>query len=207
MGIKAVAFDIDGTLYNIKHLNKQFTKAFLRHPFRTRLFFVARKNVRKLLENRNENILSRDVFLHLQTESVGKKDGYFDVVYKILRKNRKLPPFKEVDTFLSLLHSKGIICATLSDFPLETKLDELGLKNYFDITLSAEDCGFLKPNKKAFDYLLNALKVEPSECLYIGDSLTKDKNGAINSGMKALLLGEDFTSYGELVEKINILLK
>lgn len=207
MSIKAVAFDIDGTLYNFKYLRRQFVKISRFHPFRMNTFFKARKNVRELTKDRSEERLSRSEFLELQTESVHKKPGYFDIIYALLRKNRKFEIYDGVDEFLSLLKNRGIKTATLSDFPVETKVDELGLSSYFDVKLSAEDCGFLKPNPKAFSYLLSHLNVKSEECIYIGDSYTKDKKGAEDFGMKGLLLGQDFNSYRELIGRIDDLLK
>lgn len=207
MSIKAVAFDIDGTLYDFKYLRRQFVKISRLHPFKMRKFFIARKNVRALLKKRSEEKISREEFLRLQTESVNKKSGYFDIIYTLLRKNRKFKIYDGVDEFLRLLKERGIKTATLSDFPVETKVDELGLSEHFDVMLSAEDCGFLKPDRKAFSYLLSKLSVKSDECIYIGDSYTKDKKGSEDFGMKGLLIGKDFHSYHELIDRIDDLLK
>lgn len=187
---KAVFFDIDGTLYPIKHLNKQFRKLYLRHPFRTINFFKARKRVRGEQLKSEKNIITRDEFIEIQARTVNKDRNYFDPIYKDIRKNRKLPPFDGLKDLLLDLKSKGVMLGVLSDFPVETKLDELDLGVYFELKLSSEDCGFLKPDKRAFDYLLAHTNLKASDCLYVGDSVRKDIDGARNAGLSSLLVDE-----------------
>lgn len=186
--IKAVFFDIDGTLYPIKGLNRQFARLYFFHPIRTVLFFKARKAVREVLKSTGDGSTTRDVFLHRQAQSVGKNGTYFNPIYQDIVKKRKIAPYKGLVQLLENLKNHNYMLGVLSDFPVENKLKELGLDGYFTYCLSSEDCGYLKPDKRAFDYILRVCGYKCNEVLYIGDSLTKDYNGALNAGMSAVLV-------------------
>lgn len=187
---RAVIFDIDGTLYPIKYLNRQFRKLYFSHPIITSNFFKARKLIRVKNSQLEYEQTNREEFLKLQAECIGKGKNYFDVFYKGLSRKRKLVPYNGIENLLIELKSKGITLGVLSDFPVETKLKELGLDEYFNIKLSTEDVGFLKPDIRAFKYLKKNLAVAPQECVYVGDSVTKDINGSKNAGFTPLLINE-----------------
>lgn len=202
MKLKAVLFDIDGTLYPIKYLNRQFFKLSLLTPLKSRNFFKARKLVRRNMLSRPEERLTREEFLVEQAKSVKKNVKYFDRVYRILQNKRRLIPYKHVKETLAELKNMGLILGVLSDFPVENKLKELGVEEYFDMTLSAENCAFLKPDRRAFEYILSEMNLNREECLYVGDSKRKDYDGAMNAGMRAELIGFTFNNYKELLKKI-----
>lgn len=186
--IKTIFFDIDGTLYPIKGLNRQFVKLYVSHPIKAFLFFKARKRVRAFLLETNDASTNREVFLSRQAATVGKDKSYFDGVYSVLVKNRRIVPYEGLKELLIDLRSRGYILGTLSDFPVENKLKELGLDEFFQYKLSSEDCGYLKPDKRAFDYIERGTGISKTEILYIGDSITKDYNGSKNTGMSAVLV-------------------
>ena len=186
--IKAVFFDIDGTLYPIKGLNRQFTRLYLFHPIKTVFFFKARKAVREALKNTSDTSTSREVFLLRQAESVFKDKDYFNKIYSDIVKKRKIAPFKGLESLLKELKSRNYVLGVMSDFPVENKLKELGLEKYFTYCLSSEDTGYLKPDVRAFDYILRVCGYKSNEILYIGDSRVKDYNGAMNAGMHAVLV-------------------
>lgn len=52
-----------------------------------------------------------------------------------------------------------------------SKMREVGLDKYFDAFLISAEIGFQKPNPKAFEILLNKLRVEPHELIFTDDSL------------------------------------
>lgn len=45
----------------------------------------------------------------------------------------------------------------------------------------SEEIGYQKPNKEYFDFVLNELGADQNECIIIGDSLSSDIKGGINS--------------------------
>lgn len=80
---------------------------------------------------------------------------------------------------------KGIISNW--DTTLPAKIDSLLPYSFFPIIGSAS-VGVSKPNTKIFHYALQAARVKPAQCWYIGDSLIQDIEPANNIGMKTILI-------------------
>lgn len=66
------------------------------------------------------------------------------------------------------------------------RLDEADIKKFFKYIFVSEEIGHSKPNKDFFDYIEeNVEGFNKEESIVIGDSLTSDILGAINSGIDA----------------------
>ena len=68
------------------------------------------------------------------------------------------------------------------------KIDSTGIAKYFDYIIMSAKTGYQKPDKRAFDYVIDKLKLKPEECLYIGDVFFNDILGAYRAGMKYVLV-------------------
>jgi putative hydrolase of the HAD superfamily len=66
------------------------------------------------------------------------------------------------------------------------KLEKLGLIDHFDFMVSSEEVNIEKPHTKLFACCIEKSNVLAEECLFIGDSLRKDYQGALDAGMQAL---------------------
>ena len=66
------------------------------------------------------------------------------------------------------------------------RIKSTGISKYFDDIVVCSDIGVYKPTKEAFLYLVHKYKIEPSSCLYIGDSEEYDIEGAKNAGLFAV---------------------
>lgn len=95
------------------------------------------------------------------------------------------------------------------------KLENCGLKNYFENIIISEEVGFSKPNKSIFRLAMTKAAALPEECLMIGDDEETDVKGALNAGMKAIHLNREnskekannYTSVENLDEIGNMLLQ
>lgn len=58
-----------------------------------------------------------------------------------------------------------------------------GIDHYFGCLHVSDEVGYWKPDIAIFQSALTSLQVEPSEALFVGDSLTDDYEGAIRSGI------------------------
>jgi len=106
---------------------------------------------------------------------------------KVLERNYKIRDgLKE---FIARLRNKGIEMVVLSDYPfvkermLAVGMDE-ELVSWFTRIYSTQEFGCLKPAKRAFLEIADALSVAPEDCLVVGDRDDTDGEGARNSGMK-----------------------
>ena len=67
------------------------------------------------------------------------------------------------------------------------KLAACGLRDYFDNIILSEDAGANKPSPIYFDYAFKVSGARSEETLMIGDNIQNDIQGALNSGVNALL--------------------
>jgi len=73
------------------------------------------------------------------------------------------------------------------------KIAGAGIASYFEEILVAGDIGVAKPHARMFTTLLARLEIEPHEAIMIGDSQSKDVQGAQAVGIKAIWLNRDNT--------------
>lgn len=216
--IKAVAFDIDGTMYPLRNTHINIIRASLFHlPFAIK-YNKARKELRRLgkeasLALTRDEVEKKMALLIYGSESKqGKfrdkeKRVFWDKYEKYFL---SVKPRKGLEDLLILLKGKGIKLAVLSDFPIGTKLKAMGLDEYFPIQITTEDFGRYKPSSIPFKILSSSLDEKSKNILYIGDSLEKDIIGAKESGMRSALISKkqnalpDITvsSFLELKEKL-----
>ncbi len=184
--IKAIAFDIDGTLYPDGRL---FIRV-LWHVLKNFRFFYYYKEVRYILHRTAvlPNFFEYQARLLADLMKISVEEAHSKInslVYEGLKPYfKKVKPFKGVEETLIAFTEKGYKLAVLSDFPPEQKGDLWGLAKYFDVILGSEACGALKPSVYPFGVLAQDLKLEPSEILYVGNSIRSDIFGAQSAGMK-----------------------
>lgn len=71
----------------------------------------------------------------------------------------------------------------------QTRLEISGLNPFFKNVFISDEIGYAKPRKEFFDYVINHIKpIRKEEILIIGDSLTSDILGGINSGIDTCLI-------------------
>lgn len=184
--IRAVAFDIDGTLYPNSTMYRASVPFLIRHFRLVRAFAAARREVRTVRPV---------VDLHrTQAELVARRlkmsaDEAHDLIQRTIYTEwetviRKVKPFPEVRTVIERLRSSGYRVAAMSDFPVERKLELLGLADIWDVAFSSEEIHYLKPNAEPFIELANRLDCSPETILYVGNSYHYDVRGAAAVGMR-----------------------
>jgi putative hydrolase of the HAD superfamily len=105
-----------------------------------------------------------------------------------------LQVYPDVEPTLSQLRDKGLKLGLVTNSfkqDLDYVLGELGLEKWFNTIACIDSCNCTKPNKEIFLYALNKLGVKPSESLFIGDSVVHDYEGALNVGIKSLLIDRE----------------
>ncbi len=88
------------------------------------------------------------------------------------------------DFVVKELKKRGyIICITTNGVSKTQyrRIDECGLKDYFDYVFVSEDAGAQKPDIEYFKYAMsNSAEQDKSKIIVIGDSLSSDIQGGIN---------------------------
>lgn len=204
--IKALCFDIDGTLYPKWQTDLYLFFSAFRHPVFSVRYNSMRQKMRAQDGYKADRMLSLAGFRAKEKQLMGWKgsDEEWIETYerKLLRPWEKsmarfIHPFPYVRESLEAARARGFFLAALSDFPLSGKLSILGLDDCFDWKASTEDTGYLKPCNQPFIYMLREIGIRPEEALYVGDSYKKDVVGASKVGMRTLLIrkGADKASF------------
>ncbi|MCQ2572600.1 MAG: HAD family hydrolase [Treponema sp.] len=189
--IKAVAFDIDGTLYETWRLNIRLPIHFLSHLIFFAKYGKARKVLReeKFSENFTGSFYEEQIkymakALHITEAKATEK--LEKIVYSGLKSHFvKIKPCKNALECIKAFKEAGFKIALLSDFPPEQKGELWGIKPFCDEILGTEECGALKPSPVPFSIMAKNLGIKPEEILYVGNSYKYDVVGSKAAGMKA----------------------
>jgi HAD superfamily hydrolase (TIGR01509 family) len=79
----------------------------------------------------------------------------------------------------------GVVANAWPDPPriVRAQAEALGLAEYLDVFVLAQEVGVRKPDPAIFRRALDELGVEPENAMFVGDSLPVDVQGAANVGM------------------------
>lgn len=186
MEIKAVVFDVDGTLYPNSAMYRRSVLYALKNARFIHNFSKVRKQIREIP-------LVKD-YHELQGRMLGELIGLSTDHAKALIENRihawedqlaGIPFVAGLKSFLDRLDDAGIPRGLLSDFPIDRKIKLVGLSQGWVCKVSSEEVGFLKPHAKPFQAVCEAVQLPPENILYVGNSYSYDVVGAKNSGLWA----------------------
>jgi putative hydrolase of the HAD superfamily len=185
MNLKAVAFDLDGTLYPPHRLLGLFSVLAVKNARFFLHFSRVRKRIRTLRPVSDFHTCQADLLAErLGIGSAEAKTRIRTLVYRQMERHFKcVRPYPHVEATLKDLKAAGYKLAVLSDFPVTGKLAGLGLTEYWDCQLCSEDTHYLKPNPEPFAALAACLGLRPEEILYVGDKYRYDIRGAHAAGM------------------------
>lgn len=186
--IRAVVFDIDGTLYPVRRIVLRSAPLICAHFRLFSAFGKARRALRRehlgpALRRRQAELVARS--LGIDAGAAARRIE--EVVYgRWPRCFGRLRPHAGVAETLDLLRRRGLRLGVVSDSPFtREKLAALGLQDGWDAVVSADDAGALKPNPEPFLRVARLLDVVPGEVLFVGNSYRRDVVGAHGAGMRA----------------------
>ncbi|XP_033643450.1 haloacid dehalogenase-like hydrolase domain-containing protein 3 [Asterias rubens] len=101
--------------------------------------------------------------------------------------------FPEVKSTLSALNNEGVCLGVISncDERLMDVLRSVNLASHFAFILLSVYTGHQKPDAEIFRMAMERLKVQPEECLHVGDNVSQDYEGARAVGMSAVIVDRD----------------
>lgn len=210
MKIKAILFDIDGTVYSNNLMHLYTAPLFFRYAQLLLLFQKTRKKLHcappvkngKEFKARQAHLLASLSGGRWSPEQAQSQLEAFIADWENIFD--KIKPYKGLKETLHAFRAAGLKTGLFSDFPLNRKIERLGLGGLWDAALSAEDVGALKPADRGFKAAAAALKAAAAETLFIGNNYQYDILGAKGAGMRAAHLkfgppvknsAADFTFY------------
>ena len=201
--IKAVIFDLDGTLFdytrshNAALVNLTLEGGRLLNISQAEFSIAYEWGREKVKNNIPIQAASHNRLLYIENalEHLGFKPALFalnlyDVYWNTFLDNMSL--LEEADELLEYLRRKGIkicLCSDLTAHIQYRKLRKLSIETCFDYIVTSEEAGIEKPNKRIFHLALDKLNVKAEEAVFIGDNKDRDIKGAEEVGMKAFLYG------------------
>lgn len=184
--IKAILFDFDDTLGNREFAAYNLYRDLLKPYFNDEL----------LLEAALQDIMVADQYSNV------KKDLTQDQIeerYNVKFDFRLRKVWDELigdysmafdDTAETLEYLKGkYLLGVVTNGSVATqnrKVEKAGITEYFDLILTSQEAGVLKPDPRIFMMAAERLGVAPGECVYVGDIFSNDIRGALNAGMDAV---------------------
>jgi putative hydrolase of the HAD superfamily len=202
MDIKAVCFDVDGTLYPKKYTNLKLIGSIFPSLFLALRYQRFRKKVRKEVDmetvpstregfrKRQAISILQDMHTAISPSMIHKMEARIEKqFYSYYRKSfSKIRPYEGMRETMIELKSRGCRIGILSDFPVEHKLEALKVADLVDFFCCSEDSGYLKPHPAPFHYLAERMNTEIRAILYVGDSYSKDIIGAEAVGMRTCMI-------------------
>jgi len=108
-----------------------------------------------------------------------------------------LKAFEDGLILLARLRARGKRLGALSNlwlFPANRILIGMGLGTWFENIVLSYQVGLRKPDRRIFELVARQFGVRPDQCKMIGDSFGSDIQGAIDAGMRAVMIVRDGTN-------------
>ncbi len=190
MRIKAVLFDLDGTLVDTipdltYGLNRMLDEVFGKPPLTVaEVSTMVGQGVIDLMERvfRARGIAANKALIH---EAI---DIYCGIMVKSGSSHSEV--FKDVFSSLTQLRQKGLSLAIVTNKPksmTEAIVKEKGLSQYVDCVIAAGDAPTVKPAPEMLWLACEKLGVDVKSAVMVGDS-TNDALAAKNAGMPVYLV-------------------
>jgi HAD superfamily hydrolase (TIGR01549 family) len=201
--VRAVLFDLDGTLYRHRPIRGlmaiELALLAVRRPLQAPVSWRVLAEFRRAQEALRSQDTSRGGAVE-QLEMTAKRTGMsVDQVETIVTEWMIERPLKYLARWradgliplLDFLRRRGIKTGIFSDYPPELKLQALGVAGRFSLVLCSADpeIGQFKPHPRGFLVASTRWQVHPSEVLVVGDRADADAAGAAAAGMPCVIIG------------------
>jgi FMN phosphatase YigB (HAD superfamily) len=214
--IKAVIFDVDGTLYAQSKLRRRMLYDLLGYytlrPWRLQEMLLLRRfraEREKRPGHQGPNLESAQYAWCADNSrfSVAQVRSVVDR-WMFRHPNQYLGScaYPGAQSFFDALRQQGIKIGIYSDYPAHDKLVALGLQADIVVSSTDPEIDQLKPNPKGLLHIVAALGLAPTECLFVGDRPELDGLCAERAGMPYLIVPrqpfDQFTFYHDLARTL-----
>ncbi|MFA4647685.1 TIGR02253 family HAD-type hydrolase [Pyrococcus kukulkanii] len=186
--VKAVFFDIDGTLLTewplimtiLPRVYWEISRKLGIPVYKAREIFLREIEVRKGTYDWHDwNFFFRKFDIPYRFE---------DLIEEYPHKVELYPGVKELLEDLAEKYILGVI--TSGPRYQRKKLEVTGILDYFDVVVTRDDANAIKPNPRIFIMALERAGVRPGDAVMVGDNLEQDILGARAVGMKGVWINQ-----------------
>jgi 2-haloalkanoic acid dehalogenase type II len=190
--IRAVAFDLDNTLWDVDPVLERAEERWLqwlrdhcpRIPERLSLDDMRAARMQLAARephNAHDFTYLRIASLAQHARECGYDESIAEAAFEIfITARNQLDLFADVRTGLHRLRARYAL-ATLSNGNAD--LGRIGLSDFFSVSLNARSVGAAKPDPRCFERLVADLRLEPQEVIYVGDDPLLDVEAARAAGL------------------------
>jgi HAD superfamily hydrolase (TIGR01549 family) len=200
LSIKAVLFDVDFTLiYPGPTFRGEGYQAFCARygmDVDASKFEAGVASAGPLLES-EDDVYDPDIFIaytnriiEVMGGSGPRVDDCSREIYREWAACQHFEMYDDVPPVLRQLSAAGLRIGLISNTHrcLASFQSHFDLQGLISATVSSSDHGLMKPHPSIFSAALQLLDVVPAEAVMVGDSFKHDVEGALNVGMRAVLL-------------------
>lgn len=208
-GVRAVLFDLGGTVLSIDH--PRVTRALTEVGYPPRDGWIGRaeragrqETDRLVRDGTRPEAVWRgfwSAYLSSWLAPAGAPDAALEVVYRQLvefhrRHHLWNRPVPGAPAAIASLGGAGLRVAAISnsDGRAEQVLAGMGLAREFEFVIDSAEIGIEKPDARIFRLACERLGLDPGECSYVGDVMSVDIEGAAAAGLLPVLL-DHYGSY------------
>jgi putative hydrolase of the HAD superfamily len=190
--IRAVAFDLDNTLWDVDPVLARAEERWLqwlrencpRIPERLSLDEMRAARMQLAARephNAHDFTYLRIASLAQHARECGYDESIAEAAFEIfITARNRLDLFADVRPGLHRLRARYAL-ATLSNGNAD--LGRIGVADLFSVSLNARGVGAAKPDRRCFERLVEALHLEPQEVIYVGDDPLLDVEAARAAGL------------------------
>lgn len=189
--IRAVTFDVDGTLYDAQRVRAPMLWKNLTRLRALRVGRHVREELRGRAFGSGEAMRAEEARLVGERLEVPAEDArqmlddIFDRALCACLPRASSPRLREL---LEGLKRRGVALAAVSDRRIDDKLAVLGLDGIFGLRMTADETGLLKPDGEILRRAAARLGAETHELVHIGDRNDMDGALARNAGARFILV-------------------
>lgn len=189
--VKAIIFDLDGTLLNRDASVKVFVDSQHERLNKKLDHIPIDTYMTRFIELEKRGYVWKDkVYQQLVDEFDIKQITWEELLQDYISQFKdSCVPFPNLIKMLEELKSNNLLLGMITNGYGQFQMDNiksLGIEKYFDVILVSEWEGIKKPDPRIFNKVLKILNVPPNEAIFVGDHPENDVLAAKKVGMKGI---------------------
>ncbi|UOE56054.1 HAD family hydrolase [Bacillus sp. CMF12] len=189
--IKAVIFDLDGTLLNRDESVKMFIQKQYERLIKLVGHIPKETYVKRFIELDNRGYVWKDKVYQQLVNEFKITDISWDNLLQdyISQFKNTCISFPNLISMLEELRANKLVLGLITNGKGQFQMDNitaLGIRDYFQTILVSEWEGVKKPDPQIFNRALDQLNVLPNESIFVGDHPENDVKAAQIVGMKGI---------------------